>query len=471
MTTRTLHWLCSITVLASLTGSATAATKKKSRPNILFIISDDLNNRLGTYGDPQVKSPNIDRLAARGVRFDRAYAQYPLCNPTRTSMLTGMRPSTTTVVNNQGEFRKTLPDAVTLPQLFKNNGYFVARSGKVFHVEGNKDPGKRKVDDPLSWEKVLEIPKSEAKAHPELIKNPANREGLGLHYLEYPGADSELTDGKNIRHGIQLLEDSQKDPQGRPFMIFMGLHHPHVPFIAPKKYYDLYPLETITVPKITADSALNIPPAALSSTKPWPNYGANELEARLGKRAYFASISYMDAQVGLILDALERLKLADDTIVVFWGDHGFQLGEHGLWAKQTLFEESIRVPLIFAGPGIARHQGSPRMIEVLDIYPTLTDLAGLKAPRTVAGKSLRPLLVNPKAAWNRPAFSQYTSGRSVRLDNWHYVEWNGGKGGAQLFDQQKDPQELKNLALDPKSQATVQRLKALLRRNWPETAG
>jgi uncharacterized sulfatase len=453
-----------IAALAVLVAApATAAPPARPRVNVLFIAVDDMNNDLGTYGHPQVRSPNIDRLAARGVRFDRAYNQFPLCSPSRTSLMTGLRPARTKVVDLKAHFRSTLPDVVTMPQLFRKSGYVAARVGKIYHYGNPGEIGTSGLDDPASWDKVVN-PKGRDKDEEGKLVNHTPRRGLGssLSLMAADGTDEEQTDGKVATEAIKLLEAHRDEP----FFLAVGFYRPHCPFIAPKKYFDLYPLESITLPPLGETARL--PRLALTSTSPWPHFGVTLAQARESKRAYHATMSFVDAQVGRVLEALDRLALTDRTVVVFWSDHGYHLGEHGLWMKQSLFEESARVPLIIAGPGVtARGEASPRTVELVDLYPTLADLAGLRPPRDLDGISLRPLLRNPQTAWRRPAYTEVHRGAgrglSVRTERFRYTEWNGGKDGTELYDHASDPQEQRNLAGDPKHARTVAQLRTLLR--------
>ncbi len=445
-------------IQALLLTLALAAAGPK-RPNVLFVAVDDMNNDIGAYGSRQVKSPHIDRLAARGIRFDRAYTQFPLCSPSRVSLMTGLRPGRTKVFDLKTNFRDHLPDVVTMPQLFTKNGYFAARVGKIFHYGNPGDIGTSGLDDPKSWQQVVNPRGRDKDEENKLtIHTPGKGLGASLTYLASDGTDEEHTDGKVANEAIKLME-AHKDA---PFFLAVGFYRPHCPYIAPKKYFDLYPLETITFPEQAADEKDRHPEVALGSTKPWPLFGVNLTQARESKRAYYAAISFVDAQLGRVLDALDRLKLADNTIVVFWSDHGYHLGEHGLWMKQSLFEESARTPLIFAGPGIGKGVSS-RPVELLDMYPTLADLAGLKPPADLQGASLRPLLKNPKAAWKRAAYTETRGGHSVRTERYRYTEWPGHR---ELYDHQTDPREEKNLADDPKQTKTVAELHALVAKNW-----
>ncbi len=476
--------LACVSVLAA--GNPAAAQPSSSRrPNVLLIMSDDLNSDLGTYGHPLVKTPNIDKLAQRGVRFDRAYNQFPLCNPSRASLLTGLRPDTIRIYELVTQFRKNRPDAVTLPQMFKNNGYVAARVGKIYHYGVPGQIGTPGLDDPPSWDVTVNPRGADKDEEPLLTNYTPARTGNGgnlgsvLAFHASTARDEEHTDGKVASETIALLE-ANKD---RPFFIAAGFYRPHCPYIAPQKYFDMYALDTIKVPPVSTDALAQYPKAAFFTTP--PNWGLTEQQEREVIRAYYASISFMDATVGRLLEALDRLKLTDNTIVVFMSDHGYNLGEHGQWMKQMLFEESARNPLILAGPGVrARGKGSPRTVEYLDLYPTMAALTGLTPPRDLEGRSLVPLLKDPKAAWNHPALTQvrrgtpadgFFMGYSIRTDRWRYSEWDEGKRGTELYDENADPGEMHNLASDPKYASTVKDMKALLRSarglRSPQTSG
>lgn len=452
----------------ALTSSRVEAAADKL--NVLFIAVDDMNNDLGCYGHPQVRSPNIDRLAAGGTRFEKAYCQFPLCSPSRVSIMTGLRPDITRVFDLATDFRKTsLPDVVTLPQMFRQGGYFAARVGKIYHYGNPGQIGTSGLDDPASWNKAIN-PSGRDKAEEGQIINHTPKRGLGsaLCFLPAEGTDAEQTDGLVAAEAIRLMEEHKDGP----FFIAAGFYRPHCPYVAPKRYFDLYPLESVRLPAVSRDQLSLVPDAALSSTKPWPWFGVSDQQAREALQAYHATISFVDTQVGLLLDALVRLKLADKTIVVFWSDHGYHVGEHGLWMKQSLFEGSARVPLIISAPHQkAKGQASPRTVELVDVYPTLADLAGLKPPANLHGESLRPLLDEPQQAWDHPAFTQVWRGsfpgHSVRTDRWRYTEWDNSKQGRQLYDYQTDPQEMKNLADDPQQASVVSQMQSLVRSNWP----
>ena len=468
---RGLLFLSAALLTTALAASSAAAENPAApRYNVLFIAIDDLNVSLSCYDHPLVKSPNIDRLAARGVRFDRAYCQYPLCNPSRSSLLSGLRPDTTRIYGNGIPIRERFPDIVTLPQMFKNQGYFSARVGKIYHYGVPGQIGTSGLDDAPSWNQFINPRGRDRDDEADVINfTPGRGLGASLCWMEAKGTDGEQTDGKVAAEAIRLLEE-HKD---KPFFIAAGFYRPHVPDIATSPYFALYPLEKVTLPTEPPEHIANIPPIALT-VQPL-NYGVPEEKLRLFKRAYFASISFVDAQVGKVLDALDRLGLADNTIVVLWGDHGWCLGEHGQWQKQLLFEEVARVPFMIALPKAKVTGVSPRTVELVDIYPTLADLCGLTPPSNLEGKSLRPLLENPKAAWAQPAITQvfrdrhgkHTMGYSVRTERWRYTEWDNGVAGAELYDQDADPHEYRNLAKDAQYASQVADLKALLPKTRP----
>lgn len=474
-------------VLAAATAGAASDKPAGQRPmNVLLLVSDDCRAAYGCYGEP-AKSPCIDRLAGRGLRFDNAYCQYPLCNPSRASFLTGMRPDTTKVYENATNFRKNIPDTVTMPQLFKNNGYFVARVGKLYHYGVPKQIGTDGMDDPVSWEKVINPRGRDCDDEDKIfsivtgqkatVATGTGQYGGTLSWLAAEGEDIEQTDGKIAAEACRLLRE-HKD---KPFFLAVGFFRPHTPYVSPKKYFGLYPPAQIALAKNPPDDRATKPPAALTITP--PHYGMSEDLQRTVMQAYYASITFMDTQFGIVLAELERLGLDKNTIVVFISDHGYHLGEHGQWQKMTVFEEAARVPMIIAAPGMkAAGKSTPRMAELVDIYPTVADLCGLPAPKELEGTSLRPLLDDPQRPWKKGAFTQVihkqrggraakldnntAMGRSVRNDRFRYTEWNEGKDGVELYDHQADPHEWKNLADDPKSAPVVQEMKALLRAGW-----
>ncbi len=452
----------------SLVAVASSAPAIRPPTNVLFIAVDDLGPALGCYGNPVVQTPHIDRLARTGVRFARAYNQIPLCNPSRASALTGRRPDATAVYDLTRHFRTTLPEAVTLPQLFRRAGRFVARVGKLYHYNVPAGIGTEGLDDPASWEHTVN-PKGRDVEDEKLIVNPtpARPISAALSWLAADGTDEEQTDGLIATAAIDLMA-AQRD---RPFFLGVGFFRPHTPFVAPKQYFDLYPLDRIQLPVTPTGDRDDIPPTAFAHNNATPHYGLAEPTLRLALQAYYASVSFVDAQVGRLLDALDRLGLADNTLVVLWSDHGYHLGEHGgIWQKRTLFEPSAGAPLLIRAPGAAGNGTACRaVVEFVDIYPTVADLCGLAPAGPLDGRSLAPLLAAPAQAWPHAAFTQIlrpgdgqpVMGRTVRTDRWRYTEWAGGAAGAELYDHAADPGEFTNLSAAPEHAATRAELRRL----------
>jgi uncharacterized sulfatase len=459
-------------IIAALLFTPALLPGQPKKMNVLFIAVDDMNNDLGCFGHPLVKSPSIDRLAAAGIAFENAYCQFPLCSPSRSSILTGLRPDKTRVFDLSYHFRQELLDIVTLPQMFLNNGYYVARVGKMYHYGNPGEIGTNGLDDRVSWnERINPAGLDKTSLEPDVINYTPQRRGLGaaMAYLsDKKGTDAEHTDGKVADEAIRLLE-LHKD---KPFFIAAGFYRPHTPWITPKRYFDLYNPADMTLPEITEATKELYPAPALASTNPWPYNGLSKDQALECKLAYYASISFVDAQIGRLLDALEKLGLNKNTIVVFWSDHGYHLGEHGLWFKQSCFEESAKVPMIISMPGLKNAgQHCRKTVELVDIYPTLAELAGLQAPATLEGESLAPLLKNPETNWLHPAYTQVQRGElpghSVRTHLWRYTEWDFGNAGAELYNEETDPKELNNLATDPRYQGVVSQMKSLLKKVHP----
>ncbi|MBM3890080.1 MAG: sulfatase [Verrucomicrobia bacterium] len=472
----------------------------KPRLNVLHIVSDDLCARLGCYGDPMVKSPHIDRLAARGVKFDRAYCQFPLCNPSRASFMTGLRPDTTKVYENRTMFREAVPDAVSIPQSFKKAGYSVARVGKLYHYGVPSQIGTDGLDDPASWEKVVNpkgrdvddftmidrISIAPGETRTTTVKATALTElGGRLSWLAADGTDEEQTDGKGAASAIGMLETCAKS--GKPFYLAVGFYRPHTPYVAPKKWFAMYPTDGIRLPAIPANLAEMFPAPALAVQKK-EELGMNDDLRRRAIQAYTAATSFMDAQTGKLMAALDRLKLTDRTVIVFHSDHGYHLGEKNLWQKMSIFEESARVPLIISVPGNkANGSACLKPVELVSLHKTLADVCGIAADKKTEGHSLRPLIVNPKAEWKHAAYSQVSRGanvatvltpeqkkkkakakpimgRSVRTERWRYTEWDEGRAGVELYDHDNDPGEYKNLAADPQHADAAREMKRLLYR-------
>lgn len=443
-----------------------------ARPNVLFIVVDDLTTTLGCYGDRDARTPHIDALAARGVRFERAYTQCALCNPSRTSFLTGCYPERTGVLDLTTSFRKALPDAVSLPQLFKNAGYTAGRVGKVFHV--NDPLTKLDVELGAALHKdgqILDEAKLAERTEGDLSDPPRKpaRKGTLYNrcYAPSPRPDADFTDHQIADDAIRTLELFRE----KRFFLAVGFIRPHTPFVAPRRFFDALDPGTILMPPFYlpgGEDLSRIPKAALRPNNNVFRFQApTQDEAREARRAYHASTAWVDSQIGRLLAKLEELHLDTDTIVLLTGDHGYQLGEHGLWAKQTLFEEGTRVPLIVAAPGV-RPGVCAGLVEQVDIYPTLAGLAGLATPSHVQGTTLQPLLDNPDGEGKPIVFSTMISthtrlvGHSVSTGRFRYIEWDEGRGGRQLYDHQSDPHELINLAERPIQAQRVERMRVRL---------
>ncbi len=450
---------CFLVLLCGCKAPQASTVASTKRPNVLFITADDLNNDLSIYGHPVVQTPAFDRLKSRGVVFNRAYCQYPLCSPSRTSFLTGLRPDSTKVFDLEKHFRSTVPNVVTLPQLFKNNGYQTVRVGKIFHMGyAAAKAGTDWLDDTVSWSQRYNPAGRDFKEY-HLVKNLVTTMSFG--YQAANGTDEEQTDGMIAVEGIRLLEELKN----KPFFLALGFFRPHTPHTAPKKYFDLYKNVPVTIPAGLQTDLQDIPKPAIWKPSTWE---MKEAELKDLVRGYWASITFMDAQLGKVLDALERLGLADNTIVIVSGDHGFSMGQHGQWAKMNLFESGIKSPLVIAAPGLMKNASANGIVELLDLYPTLADLCGLSTPSHLQGTSLRPLLTNANADWNKPAYTQISfenrSGRSVRDDRYRYTEWAGGSKGVELYDYATDPTEITNLAGKPEYADVQNRMAALLSR-------
>jgi iduronate 2-sulfatase len=461
---RVVSWL----VMLALTGASLSSQPQQSaRLNVLFLIADDLNNDLGTYGAP-VRSPNIDKLAARGVRFDRAYTQYPLCSPSRSSLLTGRRPNVTGVLTNPGKnpmsphFREKLPDAVTMPQIFRTNGWLAARVGKLYHYGVPLNIGTAGLDDYPSWDITINPRGRDREILNRIFSLRPGLFGATLSWLADDGKDEEHTDGIAAAEAVRLLERFKRNKES--FFLAVGFYRPHTPYVAPKRYFEMYPRDRIALPTLSDADRSRTPAAAYRTAVGFKEQDAmTDDQRREAIQAYWASTTFMDAQVGHVLDALDRLGLSDNTVVVFTSDHGYHLGDHGLWQKMSVFERSARVPLIIALPrATTKGVAAPGLAELVDLYPTLAELAGLQPKTTLDGVSLVPMLKDPAARVKDAAFTQVQNGYSVRTDRWRYTEWDEGKDGAVLYDMDKDPGEATNLARDPAHAATVADLKARL---------
>jgi iduronate 2-sulfatase len=444
--------------------ASSAARGESTRPNVLFIIADDLNNQVGCYGSP-VKTPTIDELAGRGMRFDRAYCQNPLCNPSRVSFLSGLRPDKTRVYTLSTHTREYLGDWVMLPEYFRKNGYFTVQVGKIYHTDDG-------FEDPRSWD--VEIRESGKKPSPKEIvqsRNPAGPTGHSIGWASLNTPDEKTPDGIVARTAAKYIE--QAVAAKKPFFLGAGFRRPHAPYAAPKKYFDMYPPDSIRLSDGRGEKVL---PAAVNYQS--SNTPMSDREEREVIAAYYACTSFVDAQVKVLFDTMDRLHLWDNTIVVFIGDHGYQLGEHGLWHKLSLFEESARVPMIIYAPGMkAKGKSSDQLVEFIDLYPTLVSLCGLPHREGLDGIDLTAVLNNPAhhtkdAAYTvvsrttdvsrNPSQTMDYLGRSVRTSRWRYTEWDGGKRGSELYDHDADPHESHNLAGDQFYTKVISELHRLL---------
>jgi arylsulfatase A-like enzyme len=439
--------------LSSLQADEYAPRKK---PNILFLMADDLNNALGCYGHPLVKSPNIDALAKRGVRFERSYCQFPLCGPSRNSLLTGRYPNSTGILGNSLIFRQTIPQAISLPQAFRLEGWFAGRIGKLYHYNVPKSVGTNGHDDPASWELELNPAGCDRlEEEGEIFSLVRGQFGGTLSWYASPRPEAKHTDALLAKDAEWVLERCARE-KDRPFFLAVGFYRPHTPYVAPASYFEGYPVKEMPLVKdVEADQA-DIPAMGLASRKNEQSKLTDDLRQQ-AIQAYFSSITFMDNQVGKILQALEKLGLAENTIVVFTSDHGYHLGEHGLWQKQSLFEESSRIPLIMAGPGIPQGQVNGAPVGLIDIYPTLVDMAEIKPPEGLQGQSLLPMIKDSAEEGRGFALSQVMRGQrngtpimgwSIRTRQWRYTEWDEGKQGKELYDHETDPKEITNLAQD-----------------------
>lgn len=455
-----------VLLLCLSTTMASAADAK--RPNVLFLISDDLNNLLGCYGDKLAKTPHLDRLAARGVLFQKAYCTFPLCGPSRNALLTGLYPNSTGILGNAQIFRQTIPNQQSMPQVFRNQGYFAGRIGKLYHYNVPKSIGTNGHDDPGSWELELNpAGVDRLEEEPKIFTLLPGQFGATLSWYASPKADQFHTDALEAEDAEWVLERCAKK-QDRPFFLSVGFFRPHTPYVAPKSYFDLHPVSDMPVVEGVKEDQADIPPPALASRHKEQDEMSDDLR-RQCRQAYNASISFMDAQVGRIVGALDRLGLSDNTIIVFTSDHGYHMGEHGLWQKQSLFEESARVPLLIVAPKVsAKGATVASPVSHIDLFPTLAELCGVKTPDNVQGQSLVPLLKDTTQAGRGWAITQVVRGGnannkrffgySLRTPRWRYTEWDEGAKGRELYDHDADPREITNLANDPAQAKTAEEL-------------
>ncbi|MFG0287071.1 MAG: sulfatase [Rhodopirellula sp. JB044] len=478
-----------ITVVATAVGSAVDASEsvhpdanRAARPNVLFMISDDLNCRIGCYGDPDVLTPNLDRLAARGVRFENAYCQFPLCGPSRNSMLCGLYPDSTGILANSQIFRETIPSHQSLPHAFRLGGYFSARIGKLYHYNVPRSVGTNGHDDPASWEmEINPMGCDRSVEEPDIFSLKKGSFGGTLSWYASPRPDGQHTDALLAEEADWVLERCSKR-NDRPFFLAVGFYRPHTPYVAPEKYFRHYQLDEMPLAEDVDEDLRDVPPASLLSHKKEHDL-LNDPLRRKAIQAYYASITFMDAQVGKVLDALDRHGLADNTIIVFTSDHGYHLGAKGLWQKMSLFEESARVPLIISTPQGRNHgKVATAPVGLIDLYPTLADLCQVVAPENLQGQSLRPMLDDVTHAGRGYTISQVTRklgkpksrffGYTIRTQQYRLTLWDDAERGVELYDHRADPAERNNLAYDetapdsktqnPKILSTIESLTRLL---------
>jgi iduronate 2-sulfatase len=453
-------------------------------PNILMIIADDLRAELGAYGSQQAISPHLDRLAAQGTSFERAYCQQPVCNPSRASALTGLRPDRLRVWDLRTHFREIMPEVMSLPEYFKRHGYHTRGIGKVFHNETRQPPYLIPMDDPVSWSAppVLSRGPHWKDWHVPAGAEPLQSKMEAWQCLDAP--DEAYYDGQIAAHACASLEELAGS--GEPFFLAVGFWKPHLPFNAPKQYWDLYQRDSFAGVN-PAEPPEGAPKRArhnwreLRGYKGMPDKGPLTAEEQaLLRHGYFACISFLDTQVGRVLDQLRASGLEENTIVVFWSDHGFHLGEHDLWGKTSMYELDARVPLIFAGPGIRRGARTSALAELVDLFPTLAELAGLPAPLRLDGRSLRPNIDDPRLPGREAALTQSPSppyardwtamAYALRTDRYRYVEWRERHSGEilarELYDHSVDPAESRNLVDDPGHRAALEEIGELAARSY-----
>tara|TARA_B100000886_G_C20420216_1_gene491200 strand:- start:1510 stop:3069 length:1560 start_codon:yes stop_codon:yes gene_type:complete len=446
-------------------------SKKSEKLNVLLIIADDLNCDIGAYGNLVVKTPNIDRLAERGVLFENAHNQYPLCGPSRASFMTGMYSNQTKITKNNMNLRNSVPDVITLGQRFRQNGYQSVRIGKMFHYDNPSAIGTSGNDDIYSWDQTVN-PYGRDKIEEHKINTLTPRKyGGTLSWLAADGKDEEQTDGIGATEANKKLDEFAKS--NTPFFLAVGFFRPHTPFVAPKKYFDLYDKEKIEIPEISKEYLSTLPDPAVRSIRAKKNQLKLEKErAKEIKEAYYATISFVDAQTGRILDKLKASGLDKNTVVVFTSDHGYHMGEHGHWQKQTLFENATRIPLIISTPNsVNKGTISKSPVELIDLYPTLMDLTFINTPKHVVGKSLEPIMKNVNASIRGSALTRWRKGYSIKTKRYRLTKWgNNGELGYELYDHNNDKKELINLANRQDYEQVMDSLKLVIEQRITEAS-
>ncbi len=432
------------------------------RPNVLFIISDDLGARLACYGESAARSPNLDRLATQGTLFERCYTQRPTCGPSRMSMLSGLYIHESGLNGQKSRITGSKVPAITLPHLFRKNGYTTARVGKVLHMDVPGDIGTAGTDDPQAWDFTVNNTGWDAKAQ-NLAKvkryGPRSDHSVAVNYLDPDIPDEEMVDGVGTTAALRIMKEQHPDKTGKPLMLFMGYFRTHPPMIAPRKHWDAIDPQEIRIPKFPEDDRKDMPKGAM----PLGGTGHHFLPENIGREyahAYYASIHFIDHEVGKLVEGLKANGLADNTLIVFTGDQGFHLGEHGYWHKTSAFDPSCHVPLIIIDPrSAAKGQRSAGLCGLIDLYPTLCDLAGIPPEHPLSGKSLVPRLGNPEAAGKEWELTQLENGVTLRTGRYRYTELING---VMLYDLEDDPNEWHNLAGRPETADKEASLRKLL---------
>ncbi len=442
----------------------------EERLNVLFIVADDLNCALGAYGDSVVHTPHLDRLAQNGTVFQNAHCQYPLCGPSRASFMTGMYADQTHIRENNVYLRSAVPDVVTMSQRFRQAGYQAVRIGKIFHYDNPGTIGTAGIDDRHSWDQTINPYGRDKREEFKINTLKPRRYGGTLSWLAMDGTDEEQTDGIGATEALEQLDAfaASRDP----FFLALGFFRPHTPFAAPKRYFEALDREAMVIPDAHDELLEDLPVPARRSIRAQPlQIGLEESVAQEIKQAYCATVSFVDAQLGRVLDKLEATGLADHTLVVFISDHGYHLGEHGHWQKNTLFQDATRVPLIIRPPGgMPVRAASDAPVELVDLYPTIAEYAGLEVPEYVAGRSLKGIVHQEQDTVRGSALTVFRKGRSIVTDRYRLTEWGDeGALGYELYDHLNDPRELVNRAEEVGGAFLMDSLRQVLQRRWEES--
>jgi len=462
---RLILFVISISYVGGILSSCNQSDYPK-KPNVLFIAVDDLRPEINSYGALHVKSPNIDRLASEGLLFTRSYCNVPVCGASRASLLTGIKPTKNRFVTFNTYAQEDARGAVSLPQHFKNHGYYTISNGKIFHHQD---------DIPDSWSESPWRPSGNNGNWRDYVTEvnmkiaDSTNDGSAWPYEEVSAHDSVYFDGILAQKSIRDLYRLKKKDQ--PFFLAVGFLKPHLPFNAPKKYWDLYPMERISLP-YNYFRPEHAPDAAIHNFGELRNYYGVPKEGPVSDemaktliRGYYACVSYTDALIGKLLTALDELGLRENTIVIMWGDHGWQLGEHTLWCKHANFNVAMRVPMIISAPGYNGGMKTDALTEYIDIFPTLCELAGLEMPGQLHGKSFVSLMRNPKQSFKDVIYARYINGESIKTDKYLYTEWYNKDGefyGRMLYDHDDDPDENLNISEMPENRALVDSLSKML---------